>query len=275
MNRPNLTLMQHYGTAGVFKEKTAGSTPFAARVAAAVFAGRMAAEAGAEMSLQNMEAHQLNQQFRLLEERNMAPAIANLQHTRAPMFVPAGSDIPVGWDEGMVRLASIARACGTEMAKAAFGLPGVTSTPMHAPLGPMKTQVSGAAAKSGLPGVTSTPMHAPLGPAQTQASAGGARPTPPAATTVVSPPPSAAAPAAAPAGPKPGLMEGMLGKNWKAKALGYGALAGGGYLALKGLNAGLGALSRPAPPQSWGAGYQVPMGVNQYGYPQAGTPLMG
>src|ERR1700678_1357881 len=108
MKTPIVALMQHYGTAGIFKEKTAGVTPFAARVAQAVFAEHMVHDAGSEMDLQRMEAHQLNEQFRLMEEGKMAPVLQSLQHTRAPIF--AGKDIPVGWDEGMVRLASIAHA---------------------------------------------------------------------------------------------------------------------------------------------------------------------
>ena len=214
MNYPNLALMRQYGTAGVFREKTAGATPFAARVAAAVFSGQMVSAAGHAMDLQRAEAHQLNEQFRLLEQRRLAPAVENLQHTRAPMFVNAESDLPVGWDEGMVRLASIAHGVGSDMAKLAIGIPAAA--------------------------------------------------------------PKAAAPiAAAAAKPAGSLMQGLLGNHWKAKALGYGALLGGGYMALKGTNSTLGAMSRPAPPQNWGAGNQIPMGVNQYGYPQGGTPLMG
>lgn len=211
--------MQKYGTAGVFFEKTAGGSPFAARVAAAVFSGAMIHGAGAEMDRQKMEAHQLNEQFRLVEQRMMAPVNQSLQHTQAPRFVPASSDLPVGWDEGMVRLASIASGAGQLLAKA--------------------------------------------GP--TLASAGNA---------VASKLQSSLAPSAAKG---PGMMEGLLGNHWKAKALGYGALAGGGYMALKGENKALGWMNRPGPEQkTWGSPEtQLPMGVNSYGQPQLGTPLMG
>jgi hypothetical protein len=245
MKLPNLALMQHYGTAGVFQEKTAGASPFASRVAAAVFTGGMIGAAQHGMALQQMEAHQLNEQFRLIEQRNMAPALENLRHTRAPMFVPAGSDLPVGWDEGMVRLASIAHGCGSDMAKLALGQPPTPQSTMPG-IGPQKTVNQGPA------------------------------PATPVAKTVSMP---GAAPAAA---KSPGLMRSAFNAATSPlgrKALGWGAVLGGGYLALKGVNAGLNTMSRPAPTQTYGGGgfggYQVPMGVNQYGYPQAGTSLVG
>lgn len=224
--------MRHYGTSGVFFSKTAGVSPFAARVAAAMFSGAMVHAAGHEMDRQRAEAHQLNEQFRMAEQRMMAPVNQSLMHARAPMFVPAGSDLPVGWDEGMVRLASIARGAGEDMAKQAAMMPTFEPDPFkgRAPL-PMRAAASAAA------------------PTAQQAA-------------------------------KPGLMRSALGaaaSPMGRKVLGYGALLGGGYLALKGVNAGLGALSRPAPAQqNWGApGTQLPMGVNQYGQPQPGSPLMG
>ena len=250
MNHPNLSLMRNYGTAGVFFEKVAGGSPFAARVAAAVFSGAMMHAAGTEMDRQKMEAHQLNEQFRLAEQRLMGPIDRGLQHTQAPMFIQAGSDLPVGWDEGMVRLASIARGAGEDMAKTAVMSPtrligNLAPRPRPAPMP--------AAAPGALAGAAATPKLQP------------------------SPVPKVTEPAAGAAVSKgSGMMEGLLGKSWKAKALGYGALAGGGYLGLKGLNKGLGWMNRPAPEQSWGAPEtQLPMGVNSYGQPQLGTPLMG
>lgn len=329
MKLPNLTLMQHYGTAGVFREKTAGASPFASRVAAAVFTGAMISSSQHGMALQQMEAHQLNEQFRLIEQRQMAPALDNLRHTRAPMFVPAGSDVPVGWDEGMVRLASIAHDCGSEMAKHALQLPPPAALPKTLPgVAPQGPRAPIAKTMSGPATVNQAPMSGPSSSAPVNPDTGrpmssddrarliskiqgmkaqGAPPTQPmpaaqqanaarasGGPAVVPPAPNAAtqasaSPAAATlaskgavppaAGGGPGMMEGMLGKNWKGKALGWGAMLGGGYLALKGVNAGLNAMSRPAPPQQYGGGgfggYQVPLGVNQYGYPQGGTSLVG
>jgi len=233
MNHPNLLLLRHYGTAGVFAEKTAGAVPFAARVAAAVFSGHMARDAGQEMDRQRLEAHQMNEQFRLLEQRAMNPALQNLHHTQAPRFVEANSDLPVGWDEGMVRLASIARAAGRDIAKLAAG---VMPAPVVKPPMPMAKPVTPApAAAAPAKSLTSTAL-----------SAGN------------------------------GAMNTMFGPHWKGKALALGAVAGGGYLGLKGLNKGLGVMSREAGPQSWGSPEtQLPMGVNQYGNPQLGSPLMG
>lgn len=237
MNPPNLLLLRHYGTAGVFFEKAAGAAPFAARVAAAVFSGHMVHSASNEMDRQKLEAHQMNEQFRLLEERAMNPALQNLMHTQAPRFVQAGSDVPVGWDEGMVRLASIARRAGRNMAKI-----GALGAPMPAP-------VAKPVVKPAVAPVAKAPVSAPAKPGGMVSGALSAGNS---------------------------AMNTMFGSSWKGKALALGAVAGGGYLGLKGLNKGLGWASREAPPQSWGSSEtQLPMGVNQYGVPQSGTPLMG
>lgn len=76
---------------------------------------------------------------------------------------------------------------------------------------------------------------------------------------------------------------GMLGRawqavkpGWKTKALLGGAALGAGYLGYKALEAGKDFLESQGP-QGYGyapGGYQVPMGVNAYGQPQLGTPLM-
>lgn len=258
MNHPDFALMRHYGTASVFFEKAAGGSPFAARVAAAMLAGTMFHGATSEMDRQKMEAHQLNEQFRLAEQRVMGPINQSLQHTRVPMFVQANSDLPVGWDEGMVRLAAIARGAGEDMAKLAIMSPTRLIgrvAPRQAPAVQQSPSVQGTAA---------TPAAAKMEAAAPGALAGAATgpklPTPPAA-----------------AAKGPGMAESLLGKGWKAKAVGYGALAGGSYLGMKALNAGLGWMGRPAPAQqNWGApGTELPMGVNSYGQPQLGTPLVG
>lgn len=310
MNLPNPALMQRYGTSGIFLEKVAGASPFAARVAATLFAGTMAHAAGTEMDRQRAEAHQLNEQFRLVEQRIMGPIDQSLQHAQAPRFVQAGSDLPVGWDEGMVRLAAIARGAGEDLAKLADGMlqrPMVQSDPfkLHHPLpsaaaAPKTNYLAGMPGPQGAP----APRAAAPAPAQAPSTTGRASPgvlagpagpklqappinrfTAPVSSHAPAPPPALAAAASvagkgslgAPTSAAPGMAESLLGKGWKGKAFGAGALLGGGYLALKGLNAGLGALSRPAPAQqNWGApGTQLPMGVNQYGQPQLGSPLMG
>jgi hypothetical protein len=278
--------MRQYGTAGVFFEKTAGAMPFAARLAGALFSGAMVRSAGREMDHQRLEAHQMNEQFRLLEEREMLPAKQNLQHTRAPMFLSANSDVPVGWDEGMVRLASIVQDSTAELIKRADGMPPMRPMVQSDPFKkhpPLPARAGGAAAPTnylaGMPGPKPTALPTtgappPVRPPPTQMnraptsvlSGGGGAPklTPPNVAKFT-----------APAAKGPGMMQSMLGANWKSKALGFGALAGGGYLALKGLNKGLGAMSREAPPQNWGGpGTALPMGVNEYGEPQMGTPIM-
>jgi hypothetical protein len=74
-----------------------------------------------------------------------------------------------------------------------------------------------------------------------------------------------------------GSAAGALVKSPTArKVVGLGALAGGGVLAAKAINAIPQELGREAGPQTFGSGrlgYSPPMGVNAYGVPQAGTPL--
>jgi hypothetical protein len=78
-----------------------------------------------------------------------------------------------------------------------------------------------------------------------------------------------------------GIIGGTIGALAKSptarKAIGLGAIAGGGVLAAKAINKVPQELGREAGPQSWNSGrfgYNPAFGVNQYGQPQAGTPLM-
>lgn len=84
-------------------------------------------------------------------------------------------------------------------------------------------------------------------------------------------------PGATPAGEAaPAKEQPLLGWKTKAKLLGGAGLLGAGYLGYKALEAGKEFLEAPGP-GGYGyapGGYQVPMGVNQYGQPQLGTPLM-
>lgn len=116
------------------------------------------------------------------------------------------------------------------------------------------------------PAAPSAPVTAPSPKAAPAAAAAAPSPTPRAQPE---------APAAAQA---PGALQ-RIGQDlgggqwkWKVPMLAAGAL--GAYGAYKGLKAGLGYMSEEAHPQRFNQGApQLSYGVNEYGYPQLGTPM--
>lgn len=68
-----------------------------------------------------------------------------------------------------------------------------------------------------------------------------------------------------------GLLQQAKSMKWKLPAA--AAVAGTGYLGYKAVKGGLNYMSEEGRPANWGVGPRVPFGVNQYGYPQLGTPL--
>jgi len=280
MKIPNLTLMQHYNTAATFKEKAAGAESLAARVGAAIVNAGFSRHAHDDSEKQRLQAMALNDQFHAVEREWMEAADQGLHHTRVPMMLDAGSDYPLGMTDGMVRLAS---ACGSDMAKLAKG---VAPKPFVAPMknylagmpGPKPAAPVGAvgaskpapmlvspnvAAFTAKPGVA-TPTTAPTARAATPSAAPAAKPT--------APPPAAAKPAASPAGK--GGLAGFMSQLTPGRLLGTAGILGAGALAMKGVHGALGALSsEPRVPTYGASGQQPPMGVNEYGQPQAGTPL--
>jgi len=158
MNRPNAALMELYGTDDIFKEKVAGMPPLSGRIAASLLSRTMLMNRRLAEERHRQEAMAMNAQFRMIEHEMMRPELQNLEHSHVPMFVPAGSDLPAGWDEGMVRLASIAADTGRDMAKLALGMPPRTPSVMPTNFG-------------GKP----TPLR-PATPVPTNAIPGGAKP---------------------------------------------------------------------------------------------------
>lgn len=116
------------------------------------------------------------------------------------------------------------------------------------------------AAKPASPGVPPKPAGAPAQPPG-------------------SPPPSQPPAQAAPGAPKqPGTLQrignDLGGGKWKYKLPMLGAAAVGTYGAYKGLQKGLEYMSGEAQPRKFNEGApQMAYGVNEYGYPQLGTPL--
>jgi hypothetical protein len=122
---PNAELTRCYGTEHVLEEKTAGEIPLVARLSAALLsasAGHAVVKSQAE---QRDEADLLNLAAEELEKSRLRPATSALRHTRSPGIIGRGqgfidpSLVPLGMDEGMVRLASMADRSGRALTKIA------------------------------------------------------------------------------------------------------------------------------------------------------------
>jgi hypothetical protein len=200
---PRPDLLHTYGTTDVLEEKTAGELPLVARVSAALLNAGLGHAAVKSQGEQRDDAALMNLAAEDLEQRRLSPATQSLRHTHAPALIGRGfvdpAMVPVGFDEGMVRLA---QASGRVLAK----LGGIGYTAL--------------AAKAG--------------------------------------------------GTLGKLMPGLKGQL----ALGAGGV-GAAYLGTKAVKSGLKAFGGESAPKNYGAGnYQVPFGVNEYGHPQLGTPLI-
>jgi len=174
MNRPNAALMELYGTDDIFKEKVAGIPALSGRIATSLLSRTMLMNRRLAEERHRQEAMAMNAQFRMIEHEMMRPELENLEHSHAPMFVPSGSDLPVGWDEGMVRLASIAADVGRDMAKLALGVPSRAPSMMPTNLGGKPTPLRPATSTNVIPGGARPFGNPPLGgrvPTPTQAGA--------------------------------------------------------------------------------------------------------
>lgn len=129
MNLPNQELMARYDTTAVYAEKLAGNLPIAARIAAGIIGAGFASHLHHEQEKQNLQAEMMNDQFRALLGQQMEQATSSIQHTRVPMLLPAGTDIPLGMTDGMVRLAA---ASGQEIAHAELEKEAGVGTPIAA-----------------------------------------------------------------------------------------------------------------------------------------------
>lgn len=244
MSTPNATLMQRYGTEAILQEKMADGMSLLERIAgglAGVALGRNNAQVQAK---HKMQAEQMNEMLRELELARVDVAGQTLRHTPVPRFAP--SYIPPGWDEGMVRMASVAARAGADMAKEA-GLGGFSDfmkgiAPALKGVGAKASGAIGSLAKA-------APAAAPAG--------GGAL--------------------AGMAAKGKDLLGGKLGLGWKGNLALTGLAAGGLMLGNKGIQKATQVMGEEAGgPAVYGAGrrgYQLPYGVNQYGEPQLGTPL--
>lgn len=116
MNSPDSRLMRRFHTEDVYQQKLAGSLPLAMRAIAAdvnVTRGRQEEDA---KEIHFLQAEILNERLRAANALMMAPINEKLRHTHIPLILAArrgngmlsGEDVPLGMDEGMIRMASVA-----------------------------------------------------------------------------------------------------------------------------------------------------------------------
>ncbi len=115
MTAPVASLMRRYNTESIYKEKQAGLPSLLERLVGGSMAFGRAAHNAQQNDRAAQQAVQMNEMLRELELARVDQAGSLLRFTPVPRFAPP--DIPPGWDEGMVRLASIAARAGADMAK--------------------------------------------------------------------------------------------------------------------------------------------------------------
>jgi hypothetical protein len=116
MNSPDPQLMKRFHTEDVYKQKLAGGLPFGlAPLMGAMNVARNQSDDDEESELQ-AQAYEMSERMRAARALMMQPINEKLQHTHAPLILAArrthgmvsGEDVPVGMDEGMIRMASVA-----------------------------------------------------------------------------------------------------------------------------------------------------------------------
>lgn len=301
--------MSAYGTEDVYLLKQATPGSLAARLAIALLAMKMTQDfhRGLRQNLADSEA--ANDRANQVNMAQMAPAIRAARYSRPPILLnpriygspdpeydaavnfgafPGGpplqgpNPMPLGWDQGMVRMASATLSeVASDMAKTAGPL---TFLKGLASRGPRPSAPS-------IPGGAGSALRAPAAAPKTvfQAPAPGAMPTTPtptpkpAAGQLAAPAPAAAAgaaakPAAAAGKAEKSIWSGFAKGGWKTRVplmLGMGAAAYGAHKLLSGTAQ---AMSRETPEADWGntqhGAARLPYGVNRWGQAQVGTPFV-
>lgn len=243
------------------------------------------------MERERAEADQYGALVDLARERRGAKMdqVSAGTRSRSPFLIPArpfsgGSldDVPPGYDEGMVRLASVkAAGLGQALGSAVGGVRsalsglGRTLKPSLGALGAPKPKT---------PGTWSAvaPKPALASPAPKPAAVGGGNAGSPLTPPALPPPAQKIQAPAAPqqpqagAAPKPSLAQqsGLQGGAWKWKLPALGAAALGTYGAVRATKGVANIMSQEAAPANWNAGGMNPAyGVNAYGYPDRSTPF--
>lgn len=295
MNTPDLELLHAFGNEDVYADKIAGRADLLARVALGLLGygvGRMALSRTAGNQAQ---AEAVDDAFERMQRIQLQQAEQGARHTRPPIVIPVnspgmrrwdGDAVPVGMDEGMVRLAHVAYSVGADMAKEALSIPSGLGDAAKGLFGAAKGILGGGAPSVGkVMGAAAQAPKMPTLAAAAQKITGGLQAAP-------KPPPGVGQAASTLAGGLMGSLGGVGAKIQKGLqqsgiktpgdalrtagglALG-GAAIKGGVSALKG---GLNVMGREAPPAQFGSvqqgGSRVANGINEYGQPDLRTPFM-
>jgi hypothetical protein len=201
---PNEALMDHFDTRHVFEKKADGSS-YLARLVYGAGLAEHARQAHELAEAKKERALAVAEELRALQAARMGSVVQAAHHTRVPLIlrpemVPGGvsdggipgSSIPLGFDEGMIRMAAAIGADLAHMDKAAA---------MTMPL-PNMMGGAGGAAKGVLASAADFLKKNLTSAGRTQAKLT-----------------AAVAPAAAPKGP--GVLSGVLGGNTKAMQQAY------------------------------------------------------
>lgn len=115
MNAPNAYLMEVFGTEDVYRQKLAGALPLASRLLLAEANIERARRSELEEEYARMQTNagilnaRLREAARLRQSnegfRSRVPVVLSVERTPGML---SGMDVPVGMDQGMVRLASVA-----------------------------------------------------------------------------------------------------------------------------------------------------------------------
>lgn len=116
MRGPDPKLMREFGTEAVYREKLAGGIPLGLRFALGYSSLANSQSERDRQDELHAQAKAMNAQLAYVRHLVMAPVEEGFRHTRAPVILSAGhspgmmsgSDVPVGMDEGMVRMAQAA-----------------------------------------------------------------------------------------------------------------------------------------------------------------------
>lgn len=118
MNTPDPRLMSIFNTEDAYRQKLAGEYPLARSLfMSALNVGRGEHNAREDERLRQ-QAEIMNEQLRMARALRMQQIQQSFQHTRMPVILSAsrtpgmmsGQDVPLGMDEGMIRMASAAGA---------------------------------------------------------------------------------------------------------------------------------------------------------------------
>lgn len=138
MNRtPDFSLLRRFGNEGVYAEKLAGGGALAARIAVGLMEANRSLDNRRREEHLAEQAERMNAAFREMEAAKMFQLRERMRHSRMPLILMAmrpqggggmpglglplqgsprfltGEDVPLGMDEGMVRMAS---AIGQDLA---------------------------------------------------------------------------------------------------------------------------------------------------------------